>query len=524
MSDIVFSSPLVVDGTSKEPFVADVKVSGERISQIGKILPKKSDRVIPAKGLVLAPGFVDAHSHSDYHLLILPSAESKILQGITTEIGGNCGYSPAPVFGKLAGEREKSLSQEYSLKKSTFRELKDFLKELDELKIALNFAPLVGYNTIRASVMGFENRPPSKTELKKIQNEIEKALLQGAFGVSAGLIYPPGCYASKDELVEALAPLREAGGVFACHIRSEGDKLIEAVSELIEIGKKAGVRIQLSHIKTSGPRNWHKLDKVFELVENAQKHGLNIMADRYPYTASFTSLSAVLPEWVFEGGEEKYRERLRKERDKIKSEILKRYDGDYWRRVIISQSFEQGWERIEGKSIAQIAEEEKKPPCDILLEILYEHKISPSAIFRTMSEENLERIYAKNWVVVGSDAGARSGVGILAQGKPHPRAYGTFPKFFKEFVREKKLVSLKEAVRKTSALACEHFQIKERGKILEGYFADLVLFDPEKISDRADYENPFLPPVGIKLVMVAGRVVVEDGKITGEFSGKTLRK
>ena len=523
MTSFLFKSALIVDGISPQPYQADLLVKEDKIAQIGRIPAQASDQVIDAQGLVLAPGFIDAHGHSDYHLLILPSAESKLLQGVTTEIGGNCGYSPAPVFGELKKEREKNLKQEYQIK-TNFRRLKDYLERLEENGLGINFAPLVGYNTVRASVMGFENRPPTDEEMEKIRKEINLALEQGAFGLSAGLIYPPGCYVQKEELVQALEPVKESGGVFACHIRSEGRGLIEAVEEFLEIGIRSGAKLQLSHLKTSQPENWHKLDRVFELIEDAQKKGLEIKADRYPYLASFTSLSALLPDWVFEGGEREYRQKLTQKSPEIISELKKRYSVDYWEKVYISQCFSQKNRVLEGNNLAQLAEKEKIHPAEYMVNLLREEKLSPSAIFETMNFKNLERIYQKPWVMVGSDAGARSDKGVLAQGKPHPRAYGTFPRFFARFVREKSLISLSEAVRKTSALAGEHFRIEKRGKLAIGYYADLVLFDLESISDRANYQNPFLAPVGIKMVVVNGKIAVKDGKIINPTAGRVLRK
>ena len=523
MTSLLFKSALIVDGISPQPYQADLLVKEDKIAQIGRIPAQASDQVIDAQGLVLAPGFIDAHSHSDYHLLILPSGESKLLQGITTEIGGNCGYSPAPVFGKLRKEREKNLKQEYQIK-ANFRQLTDYLEKLEENGLGINFAPLVGYNTIRASVMGFENRPPTEEEMEKLRKEINLALEQGAFGLSAGLIYPPGCYVQKEELVRALEPVRESGRVFACHIRSEGRALIEAVEEFLEIGIRSGTKLQLSHLKTSQPENWHKLEQVFELIEDAQKKGLEIKSDRYPYLSSFTSLSALLPDWVFEGGEKEYRRRLTQESLKIISELRERYSDDFWERVYISQCFSERNKSLEGKNLSQLGEENSIHPAEFMVNLLKEEKLSPSAIFETMNARNLELIYQKPWVMVGSDAGARSDKGPLAQGKPHPRAYGTFPRFFARFVREKSLISLSEAVRKTSALAGEHFGIEKRGKIAIGYYADLVLFDLESISDQANYQNPFLAPVGIKMVVVNGKIAVKDGKIINPTAGRVLGK
>jgi N-acyl-D-amino-acid deacylase len=520
MPDTIFKDVLIVDGSGAEPFVGDLRVSGERITEIGKVSSSPEDMVIRFQNFALCPGFVDAHGHSDYQILVVPSAESKILQGMTTEVCGNCGYSGAPVFGEMAKERKKGLKDEYGLEKD-FKTFKKFFQHLQDPGIAVNLAPQVGYNTVRACVTGYRREPPDKEEMRKVQSEISKAMALGCFGMSAGLIYAPGTFATKEELIEALAPVREAGGLFSCHIRSEGDKLIEAVTEFIEIGRQARVRLQLSHLKTSGRQNWKKLDQVFDLVEDARQEGIDIKADRYPYTASFTSLSSVLPDWVFEDSGSAYQDRLKTDRERIKKE-LEAKPVDSWKRIVVSQCFSERAGQVEGKSIAELAQLERKPPVDFFIDFLTEEKASPNAIFHSMSSENMERIYLKDWVMVGTDSGVRGFEGILAKGKPHPRAFGAFPRFINQMVKIKKLLSLAKAVEKSSRVCAEHFRIKDRGKIAVGYYADLVLFDPEVIRDHASFENPFLAPRGIEIVMVNGQVAAMQGEVTGRLPGKVL--
>jgi len=520
MPDLIFKDVLLIDGSGKEPFQADLRIRGERIAEIGKIEPAPEETVIREMNCALCPGFVDAHGHSDYHLLVQPSADSKLLQGMTTEVGGNCGYSGAPFFGELARDRGPGLKEEYGLELK-FKSAAEFFAELNSLGIAVNFAPLVGYNTVRACIIGLRREGPNQSEMRRIQKEIEKAMSQGCFGLSAGLIYPPGAYATTDELVQALEPVAEARGIFSCHLRSEGDQLIEAVQEFIEIGRKAGVRLELSHLKTGGPQNWNKLDRVFDLIENAQKDGIELKADRYPYTASFTSLSAVLPDWALEGGMEFFKDRLKADREKIRAE-LEAESPDYWTRIVVSQCFSERADSVEGKTIAELASLAKKEPADFVIDFLAGEKVSPNAIFHSMSEENMERIYQKPWVMVGSDSGARGFSGILAKGKPHPRAFGAFPRFFSQMVMRKKILSLARAAQKSSSLCAEHFRIKDRGKIAVGYYADLVLFDPETIQDQASFDAPFNPPSGIEMVLVNGQIAARNGEITGRFPGKVL--
>ena len=520
MPDTIFKDALIIDGSGSEPFLSDLRIAGERIAEIGKISAAPEDTVIRFMNCALCPGFVDAHGHSDYHLLVLPAADSKLLQGMTTEIGGNCGFSAAPVFGELTEERKKNLQEEYrlDLKIST---MKEYYSQLRATGLGVNFAPLIGYNTVRACVIGYRKETPSPQEMTIIQAEIVKAMEQGCFGMSAGLIYAPGSFATVDELVEALAPVREAGGIFTCHIRSESDELVEAVSEFIEIGRRAKVRLELSHLKTAGRQNWPKLGQVFELVENARNEGVDIMADRYPYTASFTGLSSVLPDWVFEGTGSAYQQRIMAEREAVKQELEKRTP-ESWRRIVVSQCFSGKAKEYEGKNIAELAEREKKDPSDFVIDFLASEKIGPNAIIHSMSEENMDRIYQKDWVMVGSDSEARAFEGVLAKGKPHPRGFGTFPRFIAQFARNKNMFSLSKAIEKSSRVCAEHFRIKDRGKIAVGYFADLVLFDPEIIRDQATFENPFIPPAGIEMVVVNGQIAVMSGELTGRLAGRPL--
>jgi N-acyl-D-amino-acid deacylase len=523
MSELIIKNALVVNGTGAEPFNADLRISFGRIRELGTLTPGPDCEVIDAQGLALCPGFVDVHGHSDYHLLSVPSGESKLLQGMTTEVGGNCGYSAAPIHGEILAERMKFLKDELKVE-AKFHEVEEYFSALKTIGLGVNFALLVGYNTVRGNVIGYRRQGPDAKELKAIQAQIAKAMQAGCLGMSAGLIYAPGTFTTADELAEALAPVQEAGGIFTCHIRSEGDKLLEAIEEFILIGKKAKVRLELSHLKTGGPKNWGKLDRAFELIERAQKDGIEIMADRYPYTSSFTSLNAVLPDWVFEGGEPEYRRKLREEKLKIIAEMEQQYDPDYWERIMVSQCFSENGSDFEGKTVAELAKEKGIGPAAFVADFLEQEAVGPNAIFHSMSEANLERIFLKKWVMLGSDSGARGFTGVLAKGKPHPRVFGSFPRFFAKFMREKKMFGLAEAVKKCTSLGAEHFGIADRGKIAPGFYADLVLFDPEKISDQATFENPFQPPVGIEMVMVNGELAVSAGKLTGAPAGRVVRK
>ena len=525
--NLLFQNATVVDGSGREPFIADLAVEGERIAAVGRLSPDSARRVIPAQGLSLAPGFVDMHGHSDYHLLARPQAESKLLQGVTTEVGGNCGFSAAPVRGWLANERLNSHLRLFNIR-ADFQDMGEFLDRLQAARPAINYAPLAGFNTARAAVMEMSDQAANPEQLRAIQELIGRAMTEGAWGVSAGLIYPPGCYAKPDELAAAFQPVSKAGGIFACHIRSEGRALVEAVEEVIAVARAAGIPLQISHLKTSGPENWHKLDQVLERVGQAQQAGQVIRADRYPYLASYTGLaSAVLPEWVFAGSQEAYLARLRDPalRGRMAQELAAEHpDAEYWDRVVISQVFSHKNRGFEGRSIRASATELLKEPLDFVCDLLLEETDGPTAICHTMTEDNLRRIYEQDWVMVGSDSAVRGPEGVMAEGKPHPRVYGTFPRMLAWVVREKGMLSLAEAVKKMAADPCSALGLPERGRIEKGFFADLVLFDFQRVRDLASYEDPHRYPEGIELVVVNGQIAAEAGKPTGARPGQVLRR
>jgi N-acyl-D-amino-acid deacylase len=524
--DLLFQNATVYDGTGAPGFVADVAVRGDRIAAVGKLESAAAARTIDARGLALAPGFIDLHGHSDYFLLVLPSAESKIKQGVTTEVGGNCGYSAAPVAGDLFEDRRASHRELYGLD-ADWHEFGEYLARLAAARPAINFVPLVGFNTVRAAAGWYRSEPPPAETLARMRAMVRASLEAGAAGMSLGLIYAPGCFAGLAELAACAREVHDAGGFVSSHVRSEGEKLIEAIEESLEIARRAEVPFQVSHLKTSGLANWGKLDRVFELIERAREQGLAIRADRYPYIASFTNLSSTLPEWVFDGGKEPFfarladpaaRERMRDELDRA-DPMRDRFD-----RIVIAQVFKPELARFENRSVAEAARGEDRDPLDFLCWLTIASHDRAAAIYHTMSLDNLERIYKKEWVAVGSDSAVRAPVGVLAEGYPHPRTFGTFPRVLAFMVREKKWLDLAVAVRKMTLLPAECAGLKQRGKIEPGWYADLCLFDPERVSDTATYERPMSDPVGIELVVVNGKVAVDRGELTGERAGRVLRR
>lgn len=526
MLDLVIKNAVICDGTGGESFKGSVGVSGDKMVAVGNVT-EDAKKTIDGTGLVLCPGFIDIHSHSDYFLLIQPTADSKVSQGVTTEIGGNCGYAAAPIWGEAKKRREAEYLKHYKLKLG-WKRLSEYFDRLESKGIGVNYGQLIGHNTLRYSAMGGANRAPTQKELSQMIKGVEEGMSEGAFGVSTGLIYPPACFSKTSEMVELAKVCKRFDGIFTFHMRSESDRLVEALKEAIEIGKYAKIPIQISHIKTSGQRNWGKIDAVLDLIEQSQKEGLDVAADRYPYIASQTGLMQALPEWTFEGGIKGLVKRLRnkKMREKIKKEVMKIHppEEDYLNKVLIMELMSKRNKKFEGLTVHQAAEKAGKDPFEFLFDLLIEEEAAISAIYFTMSEENLRRFFSKDYVFVASDSGCRSIKGPLAKGKPHPRIFGTFPRVIRKYVLEEKLLDLEKAIYKMTWQPAERFKIEKRGKIREGFYADLVLFDFDKISDRADFNDPFHYAEGIEYVWVNGVCAVEKGKLTGRRAGYALKK
>jgi N-acyl-D-amino-acid deacylase len=548
--DLLIKNGLVFDGTPSEPLKADVGVSGNTIAFVHKESKVMADRFINANNLAVAPGFVDTHGHSEFTLLADPRAEGKLYQGITTEINGNCGLSAAPLHGEVLDQREGDL-KEFDIHErwSTFEE---YFHLLEKGGIALNVATLVGHGNIRASVKGYKDQKVTGSDLEKMCAFLKESIDGGAIGLSSGLIYPPGIYSSTEELIElckflsktnnlplplfdpSVSPLTKGGikkgvgrfGIYTTHMRSEGDKLIESIEETIKIGKEAGIKVHISHIKTSGKENWHKIEDAVKVMEISRNEGTLLTCDRYPYTASSTDLDAILPSWTFSGGKEKELTRLEDSglRKKIKNQILKKISSkDYWKNIFISSlnSDRNMW--MLGKSLHDIGRIKGRRPIDILFDLLVEEDLRVGAIFSSMNEDNLKKFLSLSYCMIGTDSSARCFSGPTFKGKPHPRGFGSFPRFFGKYVREKGLMSMSEGIHKMTMLPAMTFGIHKRGVIKKGAFADLVIFDQEKINDMATFKEPFLKPEGIYYVFVNGLPAVWEGEITEVRAGRILR-
>ena len=533
----------VVDGTGAPAFVADVLVEGDRIAEV---IPRVSgassrrgeevrredapdmvvaDRTIDATGCLVTPGFIDAHTHSDAYLVIEPDAPSKISQGVTTEINGQCGGSVAPRYG------EARLSSDWAAilgERLTWHSLGEYREVLAAAKPAVNTVQFVGHNTLRSSVVGYAGRAATDEELEKMKYLLEEALDEGGFGLTTGLIYQPGRYSTPEEVEELACVAAEKGGFYATHMRSEGDRIFEAIDEVLDLVRKTGIRAEISHLKTSGRKNWPKIDAVLDKVGLAVDMGLLLGSDRYPFCAAGTDLDVVFPDWAGEGAAKAECERLADAatRRRIVDEINAQ-DRD-WSTVMIGGTWHPDNKPFSGKTVAEIIRTIEQSnnrtisPGDLVCDILAKDGCKTGAFFFGMSEENLAKIYSQPWVVPGSDASLRAPWGPLGEDHPHPRAYATMPEFYR---RVRELGFSREAtVARMTSVPAERFGLRGRGVIAKGAFADLVVWKEDEFKIRSTYVEPHQFTSGVVCAMVNGTIPYRDGKFTGERGGRFLER
>lgn len=524
--DLLIKDGLVYDGLRGKPVSADVAIAHGSIVSIGKIKSSRAKRVITAKGLAVCPGFIDVHDHTDVSLLVNPKAESVIHQGITTLVSGNCGYSPFPVAAAGLEEQKENLRKIYGVELS-WTDMRGFLARLEESGIALNYATLVGHGSIRGAVVGLADRPPSPEELQRMKKEVEEHIRTGAFGLSSGLEYAPGSFAQPEEIVELCRVVRQFGCVYATHMRDEGDRLIESLDESVAAARLSGVKLQISHFKVAYPRNWYKIDEALARIEKARAEGVDIFCDRYPYIAGSTGLSLYFPMWVKEGTTDDFLNRLK---DPALDSRIRAYVAEQekklgsWDKILLSSVISEKNRHLQGKTVLEAARERGQEAYDFMRDLLVEERAQVGMITFMMREENLKRILGHPLVGVGCDGSAVAPYGRLSLGKPHPRNYGTFPRVLGKYVREEKVSPLEEMIKKMTSIPASRFGFEGRGVIQPGCYADLVVFDPEKIADRATWVDPHQYPVGIEYVIVGGQVTIEQGEHTGLLPGKVLRK
>ena len=514
----------VIDGTRRGlPRKRDVLIEGERIESVALRIRAAGARVLDAHGLTVTPGFIDAHAHSDVTAFLAPSAQGRVFDGVTTEVSGTCGLSFFPLIGPAARQRVRSLRRQGV--EPDWRDAAGFFDSLQARGSAINRVFFVGHGALRAAVMGYEARPAKPAEVRRMATLLDEALEQGAFGLSTGLCYAPGCFAEASELKELCRRLARTGRPHASHIRNEGHRLMTALREVIGFSRASGGALQLSHVKTFGHANWWKIDALERALFEARKNGTDLAADRYPYIAAHTDLSAVFPKWLLAGGKGAALRRLKHKatRAKLRREVLgARANKVRWDRIQIASTAGRA-EEFEGMTVSQVAQEMGLEPCDAAFRLLIRTGMASSAIFFVMSERNLERILKWPFVFVGSDSSARATAGPTAHGKPHPRTFGTFCRFLSEYVLRRKILELPEAIARITSLPAKCFGFKGRGVLKPGAYADVCAFDAERIRDKATFDKPFQLSEGVRHLIINGVPVLRNRRQTSARPGRVLR-
>jgi N-acyl-D-amino-acid deacylase len=524
--DLVIRGGTLLDGTGAPGFRADVAVIGDAIAAVGAIPAEQAKRVLDATGHVVCPGFIDIHTHSDADIFVYPTADSRVRQGVTTEVTGNCGSSAAPMLGRGAEERRKEyLKDELA---ADWGDVASYCASWEKAKSSLNHALLLGQGTLRANAIGVVNRPLTPLELQAVLRAVEQGMDEGAYGLSTGLQYTPGRFTPREELTQMARVVARYGGFYASHMRNEDATLLEAIGETIAVGREAQLRVQISHLKAAGQVNWHKQRAALDLIESARAHGIGVLADAYPYTAYSTGLSILMEDWALDGGRTAMLQRMRDGalRERIRREVdanVLADPGGYELIVIASVESEKNRATI-GKHLAAIAKGWGVEPVDALLRLLDEENGSVPFIGHAMSEANVDELLRHPLVMVGSDGRSMAPVKRAAGTRPHPRSYGTFARVLAHYARDKKLLELPEAVRKMTSLPADQIGLKDRGRIAKGMKADLVVFQPAEVRDQASFETPHRYPAGIPHVLVNGALVVEQGSHTGARPGRMLRR
>lgn len=527
--DVVIRNATIYNGSGGAPYAGGVAIRGEKIVAVGDVSDAKGDTEIDAEGLAVAPGFINMLSWATTSLLIDGKSQSDIRQGVTLEVFGE-GWSEGPLSEKMKQEILENQGEfKYNIEWTTLGEYLDYLVEKG---ISTNIASFIGATTVRIHELGEEDRPPAPEELERMRELVHTAMQEGALGLGTSLIYTPAFYAKTDELIELSKVASEYGGMYISHMRSEGNQLLEALDELLTIAREANIPAEIYHLKAAGKENWGKLDDVIAKIEAARADGLKITADMYNYIAGATGLDASMPPWVQEGGFDKWRERLMDDaiRKKIKKEMVEKTDE--WENLGLAAGPEgmllvgfksDSLKPLTGKSLAEIAQMRGKSPQDVMIDLVIEDGSRVETVYFLMSEENVKRQIALPWMTFCSDAGSLAPEGLFLKRNPHPRAYGNFSRLLGKYVREEKVIPLEEAIKRLTSMPAENLRIRERGKLEKGYFADVVIFDPEKIQDHATFEKPHRYSTGMQHVFVNGRQVLKNGEHTGATPGQVVR-
>jgi N-acyl-D-amino-acid deacylase len=486
-------------------------------------------RVIEANGLCVCPGFIDVHAHGDFTPFDKIVVDYKLRQGITTEVNGNCGFSAAPVHPSTVGLVRKYVEGFIAPEQGVpwnWRSLGEYLDSIAHARLAINIAPLIGHGALRAAAMGYEQRAPSLAELDTMKALMRESMGQGAFGLSTGLVYVPGTYAQTDEIVDIAKVAARYGGLYATHMRNEGEQLFEAFDEAIQIGRHAEIPVQISHHKASGKANHGKVSETLKRLEAERAHGLDITVDQYPYTASSTTLASVLPPLAQVGGVPKIVERLRdpSTRREIRATMLAEpQHGEHmirdcrWDEILIASVKSARNKICEGKSLQQIAEMRGEEPLESVFDLLLDEECAVAMIMFTMAEADVRTVMRHPATMIGTD-------GIWSHGKPHPRIYGSYPRILGMYVRQERLLSLEEAVRKMTSFPAQKFGLWKKGIVREGMDADVIIFDPDTIAERSTFQDPHQYPAGLPYVILNGQVVVDQDRYTGKLAGQVVKK
>lgn len=520
MYDLMIKNVRILDGTSAPWFRGGVAIKDGRICKVGNLRGCKAKEIIDGEDKYLSPGFIDIHAHSDVTLPSYPQAESRILQGITTEIGGDCGLSVAPV--SRDPNKRKQLKDYVGDLPYTWETVGEYLDDLEAKRPSVNFGTAVGHGSLRIYAMGFEDRKPTAEEMEVMKAALRQALEDGAFCMSSGLIYPPGCYSDVEEMAELCKELVPYGAFYETHMRNEGDYVVESLKEAIEVCRRSGAPLQVCHHKIVNKQNWLKSKITIPMIEAAREEGLDVKTDQYPYEASATTMDSNIPQWAFDGGMEALLKRL--EDPEIRAKLREEANASHvgrWGDIYVAYAESDKNQKYVGKSIAEIAEIRGVDPADACFDLVYDEKGRCNEVNYGMCEEDIEYIMKQPYVMPGSDGNS---VSLDYPGQPHPRWYGTFPRIIAHYCRDRKLFPLETAIFKITGLPASRLGLSDRGLIKEGMWADLVLFDFDTIQDTPTYNDPKRPCQGILRVYVNGQLTAKDGVHTGARCGKVLRK
>jgi N-acyl-D-amino-acid deacylase len=527
--DVVIRNGRIYDGSGRPPFVGDVAVRGDTIARVGRVGRTRGRLEIDATGLAVAPGFINMLSWATESLIADGRALSDIRQGVTLEVFGE-GWSMGPLNDAMKAEMKRQQGDiRYDIEWTT---LGEYLEYLVRRGVAPNVASFVGATTVRVHVLGYENRAPTPAELEKMKQLVRQAMEEGALGVGSALIYAPGAYARTDELIELARVAAQYGGMYISHIRSEGNRLLEAIDEVITIARRAGVRAEIYHLKAAGRANWPKLEAAIRKIEAARAEGLAITADIYVYTAGATGLDAAMPPWVQEGGLQAWIERLQDPsvRARVRQEMTT--PSDEWENlyllagpenIVLAGFKNEALRPLIGKTLAEVAADRGRSPEETAMDLVIEDGSRVEAIYFLMDEDQVRRKIALPWVAFGSDAEAPAPEGVFLNWRPHPRAYGNFARLLGRYVREEKIIPLEEAIRRLTSFPARNLRIPRRGLLKAGYYADIVVLDPAHIQDHATYEDPHRLATGVLHVFVNGVPVLRDGEPTGATPGRVVR-